>query len=180
MHMGVGALHMWVGALQGRHSSAGPAWLAALSGGAPPPPATAKLTPHLLPLRRRHCCLPACPACRWVWELRQNVQNPNLIIALVGNKVDLADEARQVPEADARAYAGGCSDVLCAAAWLIKLQVQQHLLRGPCPTCSPRCPCCWLPLLLPSIAAETGLVYFETSAKANINVVQLFDEVADK
>lgn len=31
-----------------------------------------------------------------MWELRQNVQNPNLIIALVGNKVDLADEARQV------------------------------------------------------------------------------------
>lgn len=103
-----------------------------------------------------------------MWELRQNVQNPNLIIALVrggccgcggcccdsgrssrlrgacpwlarrcqlrhgcvaalaplvhpfhstslltllsspqvGNKCDLADEARQVPEADARAYAG--------------------------------------------------------------------------
>jgi hypothetical protein len=34
------------------------------------------------------------------------------------------------------------------------------------------------PACLP--AAETGLVYFETSAKANINVVQLFDEVADK
>ena len=29
-------------------------------------------------------------------------------------------------------------------------------------------------------AAETGLLYFETSAKANINVAQLFDEVADK
>ncbi len=26
---------------------------------------------------------------KWVWELRQNVQNPNLIIALVGNKIDL-------------------------------------------------------------------------------------------
>ncbi|KAL4429034.1 hypothetical protein ABPG77_006073 [Micractinium sp. CCAP 211/92] len=70
---------------------------------------------------------------KWVWELRQNVQNPNLIIALVGNKVDLAEEARQVPEADARTY-----------------------------------------------AAETGLLYFETSAKADINVTALFDEVADK
>lgn len=70
---------------------------------------------------------------KWVWELRQNVQNPNLIIALVGNKVDLADEARQVPEADARTY-----------------------------------------------AAETGLCFWEASAKADINVAALFDEVADK
>lgn len=46
------------------------------------------------------------PACRWVWELRQNVQNAALIIALVGNKVDLAEEGRQVAEADARTYAG--------------------------------------------------------------------------
>ncbi|GAB4814063.1 hypothetical protein N2152v2_001109 [Parachlorella kessleri] len=69
---------------------------------------------------------------KWVWELRQNVQNPNLIIALVGNKVDLA-ESRQVSEADARGY-----------------------------------------------ASEGGLLYFETSAKNNINVTQLFEEVADK
>ncbi|EFN54068.1 hypothetical protein CHLNCDRAFT_25172 [Chlorella variabilis] len=70
---------------------------------------------------------------KWVWELRQNVQNPNLIIALVGNKVDLAEEARAVPEADARTY-----------------------------------------------AAETGLLFFEASAMTNVNVVELFDEVADK
>ena len=43
---------------------------------------------------------------KWVGELRQNVQNAGLVIALVGNKVDLA-EGRQVPEADARGYAGG-------------------------------------------------------------------------
>ena len=34
--------------------------------------------------------------------------------------------------------------------------------------------------LPPLCAAETGLLYFETSAKANINVIELFDEVADK
>ncbi|PSC71957.1 ras-related RHN1-like [Micractinium conductrix] len=70
---------------------------------------------------------------KWVWELRQNVQNAGLIIALVGNKVDLADEARQVPEAEARSY-----------------------------------------------AAEAGLLFWEASAKADINVTSLFDEVADK
>ncbi|KAI3431454.1 hypothetical protein D9Q98_004506 [Chlorella vulgaris] len=71
---------------------------------------------------------------KWVLELRQNVQNPNLIIALVGNKVDLAEDgARQVPEADARTY-----------------------------------------------AAETGLLFFEASAKTNVNVAELFDEVADR
>ncbi len=69
---------------------------------------------------------------KWVWELRQNVQNPNLIIALVGNKVDLV-EGRQVPEADARSY-----------------------------------------------ASEGGLLYFETSAKNNVNVTNVFEDVADK
>eukprot|EP00887_Chlorella_sp_A99_P002381 scaffold10.g2381.t1 len=69
---------------------------------------------------------------KWVWELRQNVQNANLIIALVGNKSDLAD-SRQVPEADARGY-----------------------------------------------AAESGLLYYETSAKDNVNVAAVFEEVADK
>lgn len=69
---------------------------------------------------------------KWVLELRQNVQNTTLIIALVGNKVDLADQ-RQVPEADARSY-----------------------------------------------AAESNLLYFESSAKENVNVVEIFDTVADK
>lgn len=41
---------------------------------------------------------------KWVTELKSNVANPNLVIALVGNKVDLADD-RKVEEAEARAYA---------------------------------------------------------------------------
>jgi Ras-related protein Rab-5C len=69
---------------------------------------------------------------KWVHELRQNVQNPNLIIALVGNKCDLA-ESRQVGEADARGY-----------------------------------------------AADSGLLYFESSAKNNVCVAEIFDTVADK
>lgn len=69
---------------------------------------------------------------KWVSELRQNVANPALVIALVGNKADLADQ-RTVPESEAR----------------------QH-------------------------AAEAGLLYFETSAKDNINVTELFDIVAEK
>lgn len=69
---------------------------------------------------------------KWVAELRQNVANPALVIALVGNKVDLADQ-RTLAEADAREY-----------------------------------------------AAEAGLLYFESSAKENINVIELFDTVADK
>lgn len=69
---------------------------------------------------------------KWVWELRQNVQNPNLIIALVGNKVDLVD-SRQVPEVDARNY-----------------------------------------------ASESSLLYFETSAKNNTNVSNVFEDIADK
>ncbi|KFM25884.1 Ras-related protein RABF2b [Auxenochlorella protothecoides] len=62
---------------------------------------------------------------KWVHELRQNVANPDLIIALVGNKVDLVD-ARAVAEADARNY-----------------------------------------------AAETSLLYYESSAKTNVNVVEV-------
>ena len=61
--------------------------------------------------------------------------------------------------------------VLCSRIWGLGL--------GPaCTPCSPLCRVLPGPAALP--AAETGLVYFETSAKANINVVQLFDEVADK
>lgn len=69
---------------------------------------------------------------KWVLELRQNVQNSNLIIALVGNKIDLV-ESRQVPEADARGY-----------------------------------------------AAESTLLYFESSAKENICVADIFDTIADR
>lgn len=69
---------------------------------------------------------------KWVHELRQNVQNTGLIIALVGNKVDLA-ESRVISEADARAY-----------------------------------------------AAETGLLYFEASAKTDTNVREIFEEIAGR
>lgn len=69
---------------------------------------------------------------KWVHELRQNVANPDLVIALVGNKVDLADQ-RVVSETDARNY-----------------------------------------------AAETNLLYLEASAKANINVVEIFEAIADR
>ena len=61
-----------------------------------PPPARSLCPPHRCV---HYLCPPPPPPppCRrWVWELRQNVQNAGLIIALVGNKVDLADEARQV------------------------------------------------------------------------------------
>ena len=82
------------------------------------------ISPQAHSLTSSHClaATAACLPCRWVWELRQNVQNPNLIIALVGNKVDLADEARQVPEADARTYAGVCSGCIMAlgAAWSVR------------------------------------------------------------
>jgi Ras-related protein Rab-5C len=69
---------------------------------------------------------------KWVGELRQNVTTPGLVIALVGNKVDLA-ESRQVAEAEARAY-----------------------------------------------AEENSLLYFETSAKENVAVTDVFDSAADK
>lgn len=69
---------------------------------------------------------------KWVVELRQNVSTPNLVIALVGNKADLAEQ-RTVAEGDARSY-----------------------------------------------ASDTGLLYFETSARDNLNVTELFETVADK
>ena len=69
---------------------------------------------------------------KWVTELRQNVTNTNLVIALVGNKADLSEQ-RAVAESDAREH-----------------------------------------------AVEAGLLYFETSAKENVNVTELFDTIADK
>lgn len=69
---------------------------------------------------------------KWIVELRQNVNNPNLIISLVGNKSDLVDE-RTIPEDEASSY-----------------------------------------------AQELDLLYFETSAKENINVEELFNTIAER
>lgn len=68
---------------------------------------------------------------KWVTELRANVSNSDIVIALVGNKVDLEEE-RQVDQEDAKSY-----------------------------------------------AEESGLLYFEASAKTNVNVTEIFDAVAD-
>lgn len=69
---------------------------------------------------------------KWIVELKQNVTNSNLIIALVGNKADLVDE-RSIDEQEAKDY-----------------------------------------------ATELELLYFETSAKENINVEELFNSIAGK
>jgi Ras-related protein Rab-5C len=68
---------------------------------------------------------------KWVTELRANVSNSGIVIALVGNKIDL-EEDRQVNQEDAKSY-----------------------------------------------AEESGLLYFEASAKTNVNVTEIFDAVAD-
>ena len=69
---------------------------------------------------------------KWVSELKANVNNPDLVIALVGNKLDLS-ESRQVDEVEARDY-----------------------------------------------AQEEGLLFFETSAKENIAVKDVFEAVAER
>lgn len=156
-----------------------------------------------------------------MWELRQNVQNPSLIIALVGNKVDLAEEARQVPAAPAVPACRLCLDLgpltgatpavhaaACAHAGLSGGQRQPpHRSRHATSACfglllgrlpheypppHPPTPHTHIHAFPPpphaqvpeadarTYAAETGLLYFETSAKADINVTALFDEVADK
>eukprot|EP00889_Picochlorum_renovo_P001041 jgi/Picre1/28071/NNA_001030.t1 len=69
---------------------------------------------------------------KWIVELRQNVTNANLIIALVGNKADLVED-RTVEEGEAKDYAN-----------------------------------------------ELDLLYFETSAKENVNVEELFNTIAEK
>ena len=70
----------------------------------------------------------------------------------------------------------------CCCCWLDGCPAARLLLgRGsraacaPVPDPPPRPP---LPACPP--AAETGLLFFEASAKTNVNVVELFDEVADK
>jgi Ras-related protein Rab-5C len=67
----------------------------------------------------------------WVKEL-QRQGNPNMIMALAGNKADLA-ETREVPSEEAQAYAD-----------------------------------------------ENGLFFFETSAKHNLNVTEVFEEIAKR
>ncbi|KAF7721267.1 hypothetical protein EC973_004994 [Apophysomyces ossiformis] len=77
----------------------------------------------------------------WVKELQRQAQ-PEIVIALVGNKLDLVqgdlqstdnENERQVPEEDAQAY-----------------------------------------------AEEAGLLFFETSAKSNLNVEAVFNAIGEK
>lgn len=65
----------------------------------------------------------------WVKELQRQA-NPNIVIALAGNKLDLASASRAVPTEEAEAY-----------------------------------------------AAESGLLFFETSAKTGEGVVEVFTEI---
>jgi small GTP-binding protein len=65
----------------------------------------------------------------WVKELQRQA-NPNIVIALAGNKLDLAASARAVPTEEAEAY-----------------------------------------------AAESGLLFFETSAKTGEGVVEVFTDI---
>lgn len=115
-------------------------------------------------------------------------------------QVDLADESRAVPEADARAYAGAPLPLLDALLLFPRLVCSCcfHIpLHGAvCRCMSPEqlvfcsvqhtTPLSRFDAVPPHsstrscAAAETGLLYFETSAKTNINVTQLFEEVADK
>lgn len=84
----------------------------------------------------------------WVKELQRQA-NPNIVIALVGNKLDLVEGASEAAEGE-EATAGGDDE---NARQVPTSEAQAY-------------------------ATESGLLFFEASAKTGTNVQEVFTEIA--
>ena len=148
----------------------------------------------------------------WVKEL-QRQGNPNMIMALAGNKADLGD-ARAVTSEEAQVVTLRCFlDMLATHPCSAVGTGKGHIAAATCrregrgqqnELVVQRCICqavpwqqrhsldsisMWsllchlqlMPLFSPqSFAEENGLFFWETSAKTNVNVVELFNDIAQK
>jgi hypothetical protein len=97
----------------------------------------------------------------WVKELQRQA-NPNIVIALAGNKRDLVQPA---PDADAGAPGADDDDDAATTTQAPAAPAQGESLRQV-PTDEAQ-----------AYAAEAGLLFFETSAKTGEGVVEMFTEI---
>jgi small GTP-binding protein len=97
----------------------------------------------------------------WVKELQRQA-NPNIVIALAGNKVDLVQ-----PAAAAEAAADAEDEADDATATPGEAGGEESLRQVPTDEAQ-------------AYATEAGLLFFETSAKTGLGVVEMFTEIAKK
>ncbi|KAF8349932.1 ras family-domain-containing protein [Amanita rubescens] len=104
----------------------------------------------------------------WVKELQRQA-NPNIVIALAGNKLDLVQPSTSSSDASASSESDGEPDDATATPG-----------ESPPPEGTPE-----TLRQVPSeeaqaYATEAGLLFFETSAKTGENILELFTEIAKK
>ncbi|KAI0662685.1 ras-domain-containing protein [Cubamyces menziesii] len=101
----------------------------------------------------------------WVKELQRQA-NPNIVIALAGNKIDLvtpsADSASPAPESEDEA-----DDATATPGETTASGEPESLRQVPRDEAE-------------AYAQEAGLLFFETSAKTGEGVVEIFTEIAKK
>ena len=101
----------------------------------------------------------------WVKEL-QRQGSANIVIALAGNKLDLAEQ-RQVDLEEAKVPATAPNQARSSS----------HRLRILPAVHSPRCPLAVL-VLCKAYADDNNIFLLETSAKSNTNVTEIFKQIA--
>lgn len=102
----------------------------------------------------------------WVKELQRQA-NPNIVIALVGNKIDLLNEASSSSSAAADETAEEEDDDDETATTTPEASAGNSLRAVPKDEAE-------------AYAKEAGLLFFETSAKTGEGVVEVFTEIAKK
>ncbi|KAL2868257.1 Rab family GTPase [Aspergillus lucknowensis] len=101
----------------------------------------------------------------WVAELQRQA-SPGIVIALVGNKLDLTNDGGGETQADAERDSGVEGDDT-----LQNQEEQDDNTRGDARKVSTR--------EASTYAEEEGLLFFETSAKTGLNVVDVFTAIAN-
>jgi Ras-related protein Rab-5C len=105
----------------------------------------------------------------WVAELQRQA-SPGIVIALVGNKLDLTNDGGEVSEAAAVAD-GGASPAAQDEEGAGEEDEAQDVVSGDARKVSTR--------EATGYAEEEGLLFFETSAKTGTNVVDVFTAIAN-
>jgi Ras-related protein Rab-5C len=105
----------------------------------------------------------------WVAELQRQA-SPGIVIALVGNKLDLTNDGGEVSE-EAAVANGGAHSAAQDEQGADEEDEAQDVVSGDARKVSTR--------EATGYAEEEGLLFFETSAKTGTNVVNVFTAIAN-
>jgi Ras-related protein Rab-5C len=105
----------------------------------------------------------------WVAELQRQA-SPGIVIALVGNKLDLTNDGGEASEVAAVAN-GGTDTATQDEEGAVEADEAQDVVSGDARKVSTR--------EATGYAEEEGLLFFETSAKTGTNVVDVFTAIAN-